>query len=124
MINNNELIEEIRIEDYIWIINFFIVFFALMSNDYEENYLKTNSKKSFKIFHTINIEIFIVIFLINLYFLYLRYKRLQTLNANASKQEILNANLNYIAAILIVIGTIIYVFTEITGSNIEEEIPF
>ena len=118
----NELLKRIRIEDFIWIINFFIIFFALMSNDYEENYIKTKDKKSWNIFHTINIDIFIVLFLINLYFLYLRTQNLQSLNNTSSKKEVLNANLNYIAAVLIVIGTLIYVYTEISGSNIDEEI--
>ena len=118
----NDKLKQIRIEDYIWIINFFIIFFAFMSNDYEENYIKTKDKKSWNIFHTINIDIFIIIFLINVYFLYLRYQNLQSLNNTSSKEEVLNANLNYIAAIFIVIGTLIYIYTEITGSNIVEEI--
>ena len=118
----NDKLKQIRIEDYIWIINFFIIFFAFMSNDYEENYIKTKDKKSWNIFHTINIDIFIIIFLINVYFLYLRYQNLQSLNNTSSKEEVLNANLNYIAAVFIVIGTLIYIYTEITGSNIVEEI--
>lgn len=120
----NSMIKEIRVEDFIWVINFFIILFALMSNDYQENYIKTKSKKSYDIFHTINLEIFIVVFLINVYFLNLRYKSLKSLKPNASKQQILNANLNYLAAIIIAIGTLIYVYTEFFGANIEEEIPF
>lgn len=119
-----KLIKEIRVEDFIWVINFFIVLFALMSNDFQENYVKTHNKKSFNTFHTINIDIFIVIFLINVYFLHLRYKSLKALKPTATKQEILNTNLNYIAAILIVIGTFAYIYTEISGANIEEEISF
>lgn len=120
----NSMIKEIHVEDFIWVINFFIILFALMSNDYQENFIKTKSKKSYDIFHTINLEIFIVVFLINVYFLNLRYKSLKSLRTNASKQQILNANLNYLAAIIIVIGTFIYFYTEFFGANIEEEIPF
>ena len=122
--NINEQLKRIRIEDFIWVINFFIILFAFMSNDYEENYIKTRNKESSRIFHTINIDIFIVIFLINVYFLYLRYQALQNLKNTSSKQEVLNANLNYLAAILIVIGTFIYIYTEMSSANIEEEIPF
>ena len=122
--NINEQLKRIRIEDFIWVINFFIIFFAFMSNDYEENYIKTRNKKSSRIFHTINIDIFIVIFLINVYFLYLRYQALQNLKSTSTKQEVLNANLNYLAAFLIVIGTFIYIYTEMSSANIEEEIPF
>lgn len=124
--NNNisEQLKKIKIEDFIWVINFFIILFAFMSNDYEEDYIKTKNKKSSKIFHTINIDIFIIIFLINVYFLYLRYQTLQNLKSTSSKQEVLNANLNYLSAILIVIGTFIYIYTEMSSANIEEEIPF
>ena len=122
--NINEQLKRIRIEDFIWVINFFIIFFAFMSNDYEENYIKTRNKESSRIFHTINIDIFIVIFLINVYFLYLRYQALQSLKSTSTKQEVLNANLNYLAAFLIVIGTFIYIYTEMSSANIEEEIPF
>jgi len=92
--NINEQLKRIRIEDFIWVINFFIIFFAFMSNDYEENYIKTRNKEYSRIFHTINIDIFIVIFLINVYFLYLRYQALQNLKSTSTKQEVLNANLN------------------------------
>lgn len=32
----NSMIKEIRVEDFIWVINFFIILFALMSNDYQD----------------------------------------------------------------------------------------
>lgn len=119
--NEIDLLKKIRIEDFIWIVNFFVVFFALMSNDYEENYIKTHNESSKNVYKTINTTILIVAFIIYAYFSYTRYQSLHELKNTSSKQEILNTNLNFIASLLVVIATLLFIYTEITGQTIEAE---
>lgn len=77
---DNETFNEVRVEDYIWIIYIFLAIFALVSNHYEKEYLKKHEKKDENIFRTINTEIFIVTFIIYIYFAYINFKHIKRLN--------------------------------------------
>lgn len=116
--NKKLLLEKIKIEDFIWIINFIIVFFALLSNQYEKDFIINNNKVSKNKYKKINIYILIVVFIIYSYFLYSRYQNLLNTNKNSRKQDIYNANLNFIASLLVVIATLIFIYTEINSDNI------
>ena len=65
---NNNTIRNLKIENLIWIIYLFISIAALVSNYFEEDYIKTKNFKDFRTYKTINVEIFIVAFFIYLYF--------------------------------------------------------
>lgn len=120
----NEIIDElkkIKIEDMIWLINFFIVLFAWTSNNFERDYIVNHNLKSEKVFKTINIGIFIVAFCIYAYFVYTRYQDLQELKNTSSKKDVLIRNLNYVSAILILIGAGIGIYTEIANENVSQE---
>lgn len=101
---DSENFNEVRIEDYIWIIYIFLAIFALVSNHFEKEYLKKHEKKDENIFRTINTEIFIVTFIIYLYFTYINYKHIKRLDPNSSPKEILLANAGLVSAILFLIG--------------------
>ena len=120
MSNNSpefESLNEIRIEDYIWIIYIFLAVFAIVSNHYEKEYLTKHNKQSENIFRTINTEIFIVTFLIYLYFVYINYKHIKELNPNSSSKEILIANAGLIAALLFLVAGGISLLISIFGSD-------
>ncbi len=114
---DSETLNELRIEDYIWIIYIFLAIFALVSNYYEKEYLKKNEKKDKNIFRTINTEIFIVTFLIYLYFVYLNYKHIKRLDIYSSPKKILAANAGLIAAILFLIAGGISLLISIYGED-------
>lgn len=120
MNNKEKLLKNIKIEDYIWIINAFIVVFALLSNNYERDYIINNNLKSKKIFKNINIGIFIVLFIIYLYFAFLRYDKAKHLNLQNKKEATID-EANLVASILIVIASLIYLVDEILDSNISNE---
>ena len=118
--NKNELLNKIEIEDYIWIINIFIVIFALISNYYEKDYIKNNTAESKKIYKTINIIILIILFFIYAYLAYSRAIKV-TNNKNTSfNKEVLIDEANFIAATLILIGALIYLIDEIIDTNIND----
>lgn len=118
---NNNTIRNLKIENLIWIIYLFISIAALISNYFEEDYIKTKNFKDFRTYKTINIEIFIVAFFIYLYFVYLNYKNISNLKKNASKKKVLIANVNFIASILFLLGGSIYLFTESISQTPDED---
>ena len=115
--NKDVLLKKIKIEDYIWIINLVIVFFALYSNRLEENYINYNDLSSEKKYKTINIVILIVFFFIYGYLAYTRFSVLHNLNKNTSKKELIIDENNLFASILILTSTFIYLVDEILSEN-------
>lgn len=114
-------LRDIQIENFIWIIYLFISAAALLSNYYESDYLKTNNIKEYKIYKKINITIFIIAIFIYLYFLYKNYKNVTELKKTISNnKEVLYSEINLIAAILFLVGGILYLYTE--SNNIDTEI--
>ena len=115
-------LKNIQIENLIWLIYFFISIAAIVSNYFETNYIKYKNINDFKHYKTINITIFTIAFFIYLYFVYINYKNISTLKKNASKQKVLNSNINFIASLLFLIGGILYLYTESKSLNTEDEI--
>lgn len=114
---DSETLKEVSVEDYIWIIYIFLAIFALVSNYFEKEYLKTHDKRDENIFRTINTEIFIVIFIIYLYFVFVNYKHIKRLDPNSSPKQVFLANAGLIAAILFLIAGGISLFISIAGNN-------
>ncbi len=110
-------LEEVRIEDWIWIIYLFLASFALIANFFEKDYLLNGNKVSKKAFKTINIAIFIIVFFIYLYFVLLTYSRFKEKEEHMSIKSMIITNANFIAACLFLIGGIIYLLTEIASDN-------
>ena len=119
--NKQEQLKKIDNEDIIWIINFIIVFFALLSNNYEKSYIINNDYNSQKKYKTINIAIFIVLFFIYSYITYNRIVSVCNIKSTTPHKEILIDDANLIASILILIGALIYLVDEILDDNISSE---
>jgi len=114
-------LRDIRIENFIWIVYLFISAAALLSNYFETDYIKTKNKKDYYIYKKINITIFIIAFFIYLYFLYRNYKNVSELKKTISNnKKVLYSQINLIAAILFLIGGILYLYTE--SNDIDTEI--
>lgn len=121
MTNLSQTLQELKYEDFIWIIYSFIVLGALISNVLERDWVIKHDAKKYTEFHFINTTIFFVSFLIYLYFVYLSYKRLKELRPYQSVKEVFLNEANFVAACLFLIGGLIYLFTEISSNNISTE---
>lgn len=106
-------LQEIQIEDWIWITYLFLSAVALVSNFFEKDYLLNRNKTSKKAFKTINIAVFIIVFFIYLYFVLLTYSRFKERQQQTTIKSMIVTNANFIAASLFLIGGILYLFTEI-----------
>lgn len=113
-------LKRLKTEDFIWIIYFFIVAFAILSNAYEKEYILNNNYPAYKKSKTINIVLFFVAFFIYLYFVLLFTKDLSSMEKNFSNFKYRNTFLQLIAALLFLIGGAIYLIQEVISYDSEE----
>lgn len=126
MNNINKILKELEIEDIIWIITLFSAIFAIISNKFERDYVINYSKKSQKTYKTINITLLIISFFIYLYFLLLSYSRIKEINPSTTFKQARLTNINFIAATLFIVASLISIFVEIFSDDGSDSslIPF
>ena len=112
-------LQELRIEDFIWIIYAFIVIAALVSNALERAFLVSKRPQLRRKFKTINITIFFVTFIIYFYFVLLSFRKLKNAQRCGSVKEIFLNHANYLAACFFLVGGCIYLFTEISSNSFD-----
>lgn len=117
--SNSEILyrlQRLKEEDLIWLVYFFIVTFAIISNYYERKYIINNkdyyAKKKFK---NINSTIFIVAVLIYLYYLITADIDLN----KSTRKNIYDNYLRYFGALLFFVAGCIYLYVDY-HTNIEE----
>lgn len=120
--NNNDInrqLKRIHNEDLVWVVYFFIVIAAFISNEFERKYIfqkNANDKKKYK---TINVCIFTISLFIYLYFASILIEDWRRLKNTASQRTLMILNIKIIAAILFIIGGLIYLVFEIDEQNDE-----
>ena len=68
MNNINKRLNQIKIENNIWIIYIFIIIFSIYANSKEKDYFLTNNQNSKEIYRKINATVFIILILVYSYF--------------------------------------------------------
>ena len=109
-------------ENLIWVVYFFIVIAALLSNAYEEYFLKTGDLREQKIFKTLNITVFSIAFFIYLYFVIISYEEVEELKRTSTKKEVINAHVRLIASILFLVAGGLALYTEINQDTPDTDI--
>lgn len=115
-------LQRLRQEDWIWIIYFFIVIGALLSNHFERKFLFSENGEDQKKFKILNITIFCVAFFIYLYFVLINYEDIMSLKKEASKKEVVTSHAALIGAILFLVGGAIYLWVEINRDTPDEDV--
>lgn len=110
-------LKELEIEDIIWIITLFSAIWAIVSNQFERNYVLTKNKKSKADAKTINVTLLTISFLVYIYFLFLSYSRVKQINPNTTFKQARLTNLNFYGAILFVTAALISIFVEIFSDD-------
>ena len=114
-------LKQLKTEDFIWIIYFFISAFAILSNNYERKYLLNKQNiEAYKKEKTINITVFIVVFFIYLYFVLLISQDLNSMEKNFNNPNYRNTFLKLIASLLFLVGGAIFIFQEINSNELDE----
>lgn len=117
MNNIKEQLNNLKTEDLIWIIYFFLAAAALISNYYERKSIFIKNNPNNKASKNINITIFVITFFIYLYFVLLNWQNVKRLRHQIHNNDILHSQARLIAALLFLIGGFIYLVTEINSSN-------
>ena len=112
-------LQRIKEENLIWVVYFFIIIAALLSNAYETYFLKTKDDHQQKIFKTLNITIFCVAFFIYLYFVVISYQNIQELKETSTKKEVLSAHIQLIASLLFLVAGGLSIWAEINKDDFD-----
>lgn len=110
-------LNELKIEDFIWIVSLFVAGFAILSNKLERDAILYHNQKAKKEYKTINITLLIIGFFIYLYFLLLAYSRIKEITPETTMKNVILSNAKFLAASLLIIGAVIAILVEIASDD-------
>lgn len=125
--NNNqkiERLEDIKIENFIWIIYIGIIIISWYANSKEKKYILYNDEKSKKQYQNLMILIFTILLIIYYYFTKESYDDIKNLKYNDTNKKILLTYLSFIGSFLILLSGIIFLLIAALDENIDTEIAF
>lgn len=120
----NDILQEIKIENFIWIIYIGIILLSWYSNHLEKKYYLYNDEKSKKEYQKIIIFIFTVLCIVYLYFLKDSFDDLKKLKPSDTKKKKELVELAFIASLLIAISGAIFLYIAFNNENLDVEIAF
>ena len=125
--NNNqkiERLEDIKIENFIWIIYIGIIIISWYANSKEKKYILYNDEKSRKQYQNLMILIFTILLIIYYYFTKEGYDDIKNLKYNDTNKKITLTYLSFIGSFLILLSGIIFLLIAVLDENIDTEIAF
>lgn len=125
--NNNqkiERLEDIKIENFIWIIYIGIIIISWYANSKEKKYILYNDEKSRKQYQNLMILIFTILLIIYYYFTKESYDDIKNLKYNDTNKKILLTYASFIGSFLILLSGIIFLLIAVLDENIDTEIAF
>lgn len=125
--NNNqkiERLEDIKIENFIWIIYIGIIIISWYANSKEKKYILYNDEKSRKQYQNLMILIFTILLIIYYYFTKESYDDIKNLKYNDTNKKITLTYLSFIGSFLILLSGIIFLLIAVLDENIDTEIAF
>lgn len=126
MDNNQKIerLEDIKIENFIWIIYIGIIIISWYANSKEKKYILYDDEKSRKEYQNLMIIIFTILLIIYYYFTKESYDDIKNLKYNDTSKKITLTYLSFIGSFLILISGIIFLLIAILDENIDTEIAF
>lgn len=125
--NNNqkiERLEDIKIENFIWIIYIGIIIISWYANSKEKKYILYNDEKSKKQYQNLMILIFTILLIIYYYFTKDSYDDIKNLKCNDTNKKVLLTYASFIGSFLILLSGIIFLLIAVLDENIDTEIAF
>ena len=120
----NKKLQELKIEDFIWLIYIGIIFFSWYSNSLERDYFINKNIKSKDKYQKIMIGIFSILVIVYLYFLIDSYDSLKSLKDTDSSKTKKLTSLSFIASVLIFISGLIFLYVSIEDNTLDVEVAF
>lgn len=120
----NKRLEELKVEDFIWIIYIFIIIISLYSNTFERKYFLYNDIGCREKYRKITIFIFTILIIVYAYFFIDSIDDIKNLNSFDSKKKRDLTKLSMIGSLLILISGFIFLYIIVNDSDIEVEVAF
>ena len=124
MNNKEDRLEDIKIENYIWIIYIGIIILSWYSNSKEKKYLLYNDEQSKKEYQNLIILIITILVIIYYYFAKSSYEDYKELNYSDSEKKKNLQLASLIGSVLILISGIIFLIIAIIDEDIDIELAF
>lgn len=124
--NRNDLLdrlEDIKIENFVWIIYIGIIILSWTANGKEKKYLLFNDENSKREYQDLLILIFSILVIIYFYFAKDSYGDYIKLDNTDSKKKTLHL-LSFIGSLLVLISGIIFLYIAIEDEDIDVELAF
>lgn len=117
-------LEDIKIENFVWVIYIGIIILSWYANSKEVNYLLYNDEESRQEYQNLLILIFSILFIIYFYFAKDSYKNYLNLSIYDSEKKKQLTFASFIGSLLILISGVIFLYIAIVDENIDTEIAF
>ena len=117
-------INDIKIENYIWVIYIFIIILSWYANSKEKNFLINQDEKSRKEYQNLLILIFTILVIIYYYFAKSSYDDIKKLKLNDTNKKKLLTYMSFLGSFLVLISGIIFLTIAINDENLDVEIAF
>lgn len=117
-------LEDIKIEDTIWLLYLGIIGLSYLSNEFEKKYFLYGDQRAKEIYRSLTIIIFIVVSLVYYYFFRDGYENVKNLKPWDDQKKIQLTKLNAFASTLILIAGIIFLYIAIVDTELNVEVAF
>lgn len=124
MSEKKERLEDIKIENNIWLLYLVIIGLSYISNEFEKKYFLYNDQKAKEIYRIMTIIIFATVAVVYFYFANDAIENVKNLKPWDSKQKVTLTNLNALASSLILIAGLIFIYIAIVDTDLNVEIAF
>ncbi len=118
----NRKLRLLKEEDFIWLIYFFIVTFAIISNYLERKYVLNKDRTARKYSFKINTTILIVAFFIYLYFAIIAWDNIKYLKQNGKYSELRIAIESFISSVIFLIGGVYALYVDYDSKSTSTDI--
>ena len=117
-------LEDIKIENFIWVIYIAIIFLSWYANSKEKKYLLYNDEEARREYQSLLIIIFSILVIIYYHFTKNSYEDVLKLNSSDTTKKIILTKASFIGTLLVLISGIIFLAIAVLDENIDVEIAF
>ena len=117
-------LEDIREENFIWIIYIIIIIVSYYANSKEKKYLLYNDEEARREYQSLLILIFSILVIIYYHFTKGSYEDVLKLNSSDSNKKVMLTKASFIGSLLVLISGIIFLTISINDENIDVELAF
>lgn len=124
---NEELkdkLNELKVEDYIWVLYIVIIIASWYSNHLERMYFLNNDYSSKEKYKNIMIIIFLTLVIVYFYFTKSSYDDILKLKASDTDKKKELTYLSFVGSFLILISGVIFLYIALMDDNLDVELAF